>query len=65
MKFHHVDFKVGSSATGGGTEFTLKHWLVSSVNQLMCLQTIALGEPCLTDITNVWLFPSMYAQVAL
>ena len=45
--------EVSLATTGGGTELTLVDWLVSGVDSAVSLQTVALGEPRVADITLV------------
>ena len=48
-----VEPEVGLPAAGGGTELTLVHRLVAGVNGPVSLQTVALGEPRVANITFV------------
>ena len=45
--------EVSLATTGGGAELTLVDWLVSGVDSAVSLQTVALCEPGVADVTLV------------
>ena len=65
MQFVEVDLKIRLAATGCRTKIALEDWLVARMNELVCLQTVALGEACVTNITFIWFLSRVDTHVTL
>jgi hypothetical protein len=60
-----VNSEVCFPSASGRTEFTLEHRLVPCrVNESVRLQTVALGESGMADVTLVWLLAGVNSEMA-
>lgn len=65
VKFQHMIFEISFTTTRCRAQLALEDRFLSGVNQLVSLETVALSESHLTDVTQVWLLSSVRAQVSL
>ena len=56
----HVCLKIYLSTGCGLTKLTLPLWFFSSVTFPVKNHTSLLGEPCMADLTLIWLLPSVH-----